>query len=271
MSQIDEKALPKSTTSVSYLTLFPAPNRRLLSQFSSSAANLKGLEKGSILRHMTSVIQPILEKGIVYHSIIHRLLMEYFSIADKVLLYPFPVKSACFVSGPINLVVVMPILVSKERKKIIKGMKGYIDKIAYHQHGCMNGRRPLIQLLNPNCSRYFSLDDLAPLNSYIPSLSVKVNYNSEVSSQTETSKVEEPGDDEPGDDEPKEDIEVTTVEANKDGDNSHLVESGKKDPIVRRQELLIKSGLVEVGYPCTTPNIHPFVFHLCFIRFFLLP
>ncbi|KAF7813526.1 pumilio-like protein 24-like [Senna tora] len=247
-----------------------------------------GLQKGSVLRHMTTVIQPILEKGIVDHSIIHRLLIEYFSIADKVLLYPFPVKSAWFVLGPINLVVVMPILLSKdgaklgilcvkhgsakERKKIIKGMKGHIDKIAYHQHGCMvlvciisvvddtklitkaiirelqqilkelvldkNGRRPLLQLLNPNCSRYFSPDDLAPLNSYIPSLSVK--DHSEVSSQTETSKVEEPGDDEP-----KEDMEVTADEANKDGDNSHLVESGKKDPIVRRQELLIKSGLAE--------------------------
>lgn len=45
-----------------------------------------GLQKASVLRHMASVIQPILEKGIVDHSIIHRLLMEYFSIADKVCL-----------------------------------------------------------------------------------------------------------------------------------------------------------------------------------------
>lgn len=43
-----------------------------------------GLQKGSVLRHMSSVIQPILEKGIVDHSIIHRALMEYLSIADKV-------------------------------------------------------------------------------------------------------------------------------------------------------------------------------------------
>lgn len=45
-----------------------------------------GLQKASVLRHMASVIQPILEKGIVDHSIIHRVLMEYFSIADKVCL-----------------------------------------------------------------------------------------------------------------------------------------------------------------------------------------
>ena len=43
-----------------------------------------GLQKGSVLRHMSSVIQPILEKGIVDHSIIHKALVEYFSIADKV-------------------------------------------------------------------------------------------------------------------------------------------------------------------------------------------
>jgi len=47
------------------------------------------LQKGSVLRHMTSVIQPILEKGIVDHSILHRVLLEYFSIADKVLLSRF--------------------------------------------------------------------------------------------------------------------------------------------------------------------------------------
>lgn len=42
------------------------------------------LQKGSVLRHMASVIQPILEKGIVDHSIIHRVLIEYLSIAGKV-------------------------------------------------------------------------------------------------------------------------------------------------------------------------------------------
>ena len=45
-----------------------------------------GLKKLSVLRHMTSVLQPILEKGIVDHSIIHKALVEYLSIADKVLI-----------------------------------------------------------------------------------------------------------------------------------------------------------------------------------------
>lgn len=43
-----------------------------------------GLQKTSVLRHMSSVIQPILEKGIVDHSIIHKALIEYLSIADPV-------------------------------------------------------------------------------------------------------------------------------------------------------------------------------------------
>lgn len=46
-----------------------------------------GLQKGSVSRHMSKVIQPILEKGIVDHSILHRVLLEYFSIADKVPLF----------------------------------------------------------------------------------------------------------------------------------------------------------------------------------------
>lgn len=44
------------------------------------------LQKTSVLRHMATVIQPILEKGIVDHSIIHRVIIEYFSISDKVIL-----------------------------------------------------------------------------------------------------------------------------------------------------------------------------------------
>lgn len=37
-----------------------------------------------------------------------------------------------------------------------------------------NGRRVLLQLLHPNCSRYLSPNDLASLNLFIPSLSAKV-------------------------------------------------------------------------------------------------
>lgn len=43
-----------------------------------------GLCKSSVVQHMSFVVQPILEKAIVVHSIIHSLLMEYLSIAHKV-------------------------------------------------------------------------------------------------------------------------------------------------------------------------------------------
>lgn len=241
-----------------------------------------GLQKGSVLRHMTSVIQPILEKGIVDHSILHRVLLEYFSIADKSsvtdiiqqLSSPLIVRMIGTKDGAKIGILCVKYGNAKERKKIIKGLKGHIDKTAYHQYGCMvlvcilsvvddtklitkalirelhpilkdlvldkNGRRPLLQLLHPNSSRYLSPDDLASLNLSIPSLSLK--DQSEASSLTETSKVSL------GDKEPKEDIEAAVDKVTEDktsADDSDLAESGKKDPFVRRQELLIKSGLAD--------------------------
>lgn len=44
-------------------------------------------------------------------------------------------------------------------------------------------------------------------------------------------------------------MEVTEAEADRSSDpedSVHVVEGGKKDPSVRRQELLVKSGLAEV-------------------------
>ena len=51
------------------------------------------------------------------------------------------------------------------------------------------------------------------------------------------------------DDEAKSDPEATTAEASENASPSeshHLAEGGKKDPNVRRRELLIDSGLAEV-------------------------
>jgi pumilio family protein 6 len=49
---------------------------------------------------------------------------------------------------------------------------------------------------------------------------------------------------------------VTVGEGNKDtssGDNIQLVEGGKKDPFLRRQELLVNSGLAEVCFTFLIP------------------
>ncbi|XP_042022741.1 pumilio homolog 24-like [Salvia splendens] len=219
------------------------------------------LQKSSVARHMTSVLQPILEKGILDHSIVHRALLEYLDIADKF--------SAADVIQPLSGPSFVRIIATKDgsrlgmlcirhgsakdRKKIIKGMKGNIEKIASDKFGSMvlvcilsvvddtklvskiiireleknlkelildqNTRRPFMQLLHPDCSRYFNQDDLASLNLSIPSL--KANG--------------EPDDEEAN-------------EQDKDGDSDgdiQMNEGGKKDPFKRRQELLVDSGLAE--------------------------
>ncbi|XP_027115959.1 pumilio homolog 24-like isoform X1 [Coffea arabica] len=233
------------------------------------------LQRSSVVRHMSSVLQPILEKGILDHSIIHRTLMEYLTIADQ--------SSAADViqqlSGPLLVRMIhtrdgsrVGILCikhgsAKERKKIIKGMKGQCDKIARDRFGSMvlvsilstvddtkllskiiirelegilkelvldqNGRRSLLQLLHPNCSRYLSPDDLMSLSLSIPSFNTK---------QKESSEVNEASDEE------KRDNGEILVEANTGksaGKNSDVNEVAKKDPLTRRRELLINSGLAE--------------------------
>ncbi|KAL1539122.1 pumilio 24-like [Salvia divinorum] len=219
------------------------------------------LQKSSVARHMTSVLQPILEKGILDHSIVHRALLEYLDIADKFsaadviqqLSGPSFVRIIATKDGARIGMLCIRHGSAKDRKKIIKGMKGNIDKIASDKFGSMvlvailsvvddtklvskiiirelekklkelildqNTRRPFMQLLHPDCSRYFNQDDLASLNLSIPSL--KVNG--------------EPDDEE-------------SNEQDKDGDSDgdiQMNEGGKKDSFKRRQELLVDSGLAE--------------------------
>lgn len=239
------------------------------------------LQKGSVSRHMTSVVQPILEKGIVDHSIIHRLLMEYVTIADQ--------SSAAEViqqlSGPLLVRMIhtkdgsrIGMLCvkhgsAKERKKLVKGLKDHVSKIAHERYGNMllvcilscvddtkltskiviselkavlkeiimdkDGRRPLLQLLHPNCPRYLSPDDLASLEFSIPSLCNKVEMNSELTEQKKASEIVQA-------DEDKSDSEELTASKNPSSSEiPQLGKGGKKDPVLRRRELLINSGLAE--------------------------
>ncbi|XP_049389497.1 pumilio homolog 24 [Solanum stenotomum] len=225
------------------------------------------LQKGSVIRHMTSVLQPIMEKGILDHSIIHRALVEYLTIADKTsaaeiiqqLSSPDLVRMIHTKDGSKIGIFCIKHGSAKERKKIIKGMKDKVGKVARDKCGALvlvsilsivddtkllskviirelegilkellsdqNGRRPLLQLLHPNSSRHFSPDELAALGSSVPSLVTK--SPSEVN-ETETSGLGEAG---------KEDADVT--------ESSLVNEGGKKDPLTRRQELLVHSGLAE--------------------------
>ncbi|XP_074340236.1 pumilio homolog 24 isoform X2 [Apium graveolens] len=236
------------------------------------------LQKASVSRHMTSVVQPILEKGIVDHSIIHRLLIEYVTIADQ--------SSAAEVvqqlSGPLLVRMIhtkdgsrIGMLCvkhgnAKERKKLVKGLKDHVNKIAHDRFGNMllvsvlshvddtkltskvvirelkavlkeiimdkDGRRPLLQLLHPNCPRYLSPNDLESLDLSIPSLCTKVEMSSELTEQKKASETDQVDEDVSDSEEPT---------ANKNPSSSELGEGGKKDPLVRRRELLINSGLAE--------------------------
>ncbi|XP_077218294.1 pumilio 24 [Tasmannia lanceolata] len=249
-----------------------------------------GLQKSSVVQHMTSVIQPIMEKGIVDHSIIHHALMEYLSIADR--------SSATDViqqlSGPLLIRMIhtkdgskLGMLCikhgnAKDRKKIIKGMKGHIGKIAHDQYGSMvlvcilsvvddtklltkviirelqkilkelvldkNGRRSLLQLLHPHCPRYFVPDELTSLNLSVPSLFTQgegsdVVLDADSKKQTKPSEIDELGHNSVGND-----AEVTATDTSNSAsleDSQHLIDGGKKDPLLRRFELLVNSGLAE--------------------------
>lgn len=244
-----------------------------------------GLRKSSVLRHMATVLQPILEKGIVDHSIIHRALVEYLSIADKLsaedvikqLSGALLVRMIHTKDGSRIGMLCVKHGSAKERKKLLKGMKGHISKIANDHCGSLvlvsilsnvddtklvtkvvirelqpilkelvldkSGRRPVLQLLHPYCHRYFSPDDLASLNSSVPALCSKAEKEVNPSED----KLSESAENGSGNDE-ENDIKLSSSEGHESmepGEDDDLVEGGKKDPFVRRQELLLKSGLAE--------------------------
>ncbi|CAN6880875.1 unnamed protein product, partial [Brassica oleracea] len=93
-----------------------------------------------------------------------------------------------------------------------------------------NGRRPLLQLLHPNSSRYFSRDDLASLDLSVPSLCLMDKSETKDSDGKESAEEEK-----------DEQEDISGLEENV------TIAGSKKDPLLRRQELLVKSGLAEVA------------------------
>ncbi|KAL4202342.1 hypothetical protein AMTRI_Chr02g263260 [Amborella trichopoda] len=237
------------------------------------------LKKSSVLERMSSVLQPVLKKGLVDHSILHKVLLEYLSIANKssatdvILQLSGPllvrmihtrdgskVGSLCVKHGS-----------AKERKKIVKVMKGHVQKVAHDQYGSMvlacilslvddtkiltkvvirelqtnlkdlildkNGRRPILQLLHPKSQRYCGVDGLAVLNESIPSLSnVGCEQSDGVSNGSSIGN------------EALNAPKVTDEETHDSGTSGtiqHAVEKGTKAPSKRRFELLVDSGLAQ--------------------------
>uniref|UniRef100_A0A0D9V2M4 PUM-HD domain-containing protein n=1 Tax=Leersia perrieri TaxID=77586 RepID=A0A0D9V2M4_9ORYZ len=251
-----------------------------------------GLQKSSVLQYMTTVIHPILEKGIVEYPIVHTAVLEYFTIADKTsaseviqLFIPLLTQGSAAIDGDEPSVapelhkklkakkkrLTVPLLVqimnsqeglkigvsclkhgsAKDRKKIIKSLKGHIMKLALGDYGCIelakhlkqlifdkNGRRPLLQLLHPNCSRYLPPTDLACLNYRVPCLITKDEASDNAAEVILENKVD--------------------VVTNKEQDGSEGIQSAsdsKKDPFQRRHELLMKSELAEVLVQTCIENV----------------
>ncbi|XP_024374908.1 pumilio homolog 24 [Physcomitrium patens] len=266
-----------------------APGKGRLAEFFAAEPAAK---KRSVLEHMTLALQPILEKGIVDHSIIHRAIVEYLSVSKKSMI----AETVQQLSGGLLVRMVhtrdgAKIGVTcvmhgnnKERKKIIKGMKGHVAKIARDDHGYMVliaildvvddtklvtkiiikelmkelkelashkfGRLVLLHLLAPRVRRYFPADVLALLEHPAPT-SVEdedvVEENAVIadastvsngsvkggSKKSAAKKARGEGGPEPMDED----------EDEEDGDGASAV--SKKDPGVRRSELLSKSGLAK--------------------------
>ncbi|URD72029.1 Pumilio [Musa troglodytarum] len=277
-----------------------------------------GLQKSSVLQHMMSVIQPLLEKGIVDHSIIHKALMEFFTIADKSSaadviqqLLPLLVRESASAeesphfSAPEmqkkmkikNKNVKEPLLVrmirtrdglkicilcvkhasAKERKKVIKGIKGHVRKLSLDQLGSLllvcvlsvvddtklvtkivirelqtmlkelvldkNGRRTVLQLLHPQCSRYFAPEDLACLSLSVPSLSAQVE---ETEDSMEVGLEQCQNGEAPMTDNENSEVGRKSVQ---------LDTGGKKDSFRRRYELMVESGLAEGLFETCTDNV----------------
>ncbi|KAL5996257.1 hypothetical protein ACLOJK_026331 [Asimina triloba] len=230
-----------------------------------------GLQKQSVLQHMSSVIQPILEKGIVDHSILHRALMEYLSIADKVVsvlhitLDQLQVVDFADViqqlSGPLLVRMIhtrdgsrLGILCvkhgsTKERKKIIKGMKDHVGKIAHDQCGSMvlvcilsviddtklltkviiRGLQPFLKELIVDKLSEWKAPTVAATSSKLPAGEKPDIVSGNLEKPIDSSAV----------------LKSNNKDDDSDMETEQIVEGGKKDPSLRRFELLINSGLAE--------------------------
>ncbi|CAL9192541.1 unnamed protein product [Musa hybrid cultivar] len=142
-----------------------------------------------------------------------------------------------------------------ERKKVIKGIKGHVRKLSLDQLGnCntgavirelqtmlkelvldKNGRRTVLQLLHPQCSRYFAPEDLACLSLSVPSLSAQVE---ETEDPMEVGLEQCQNGEAPMTDNENSEVGRKSVQ---------LDTGGKKDSFGRRCELMVESGLAELA------------------------
>ncbi|VAH97645.1 unnamed protein product [Triticum turgidum subsp. durum] len=225
-----------------------------------------GLQKSSVLQHMTTVVQPVLEKGIVEYSIVHTVILEYLTIADKTSaldvirqLIPHLTQGTYAVdelSGVARFLgksevekkrsskpLLIQIMQTKEglklglaclkhglaedRKRIIKSLKGRIMKLALSDYGCLFVICLLSIVDNTELVTEVVIDVLKKQLKEL--IFDKVNFGS---------KLDDVADKEHG------------------GSEDTLIASdSKEDPIKRRQELLVKSELYEVLIETCIENV----------------
>ncbi|KAJ7298340.1 hypothetical protein O6H91_10G098900 [Diphasiastrum complanatum] len=245
-------------------------------------------KRAAVLEHMAISLQPILEKGIVDHSIVHRALVEYLSICKKTMLQdvvqqlsgPLLVRMLHTKDGAKIGIVCVRHGSPKERKKIIKGMKGQVMKIAYDDNGHLvllsilenvddtklvneviiseiskglkdlalhkYGHRLLLHLLAPGVGRYFPGDTLKLLSSPVD---LPQDCLENAGSQTDSMKNQNGSaiDEDVADDHHK----VTEYDERREqegvtkDDKKPLGGFSKKDPLIRRTQLLVDSGLAK--------------------------
>ncbi|KAG9130829.1 hypothetical protein Leryth_016973 [Lithospermum erythrorhizon] len=229
------------------------------------------LKRTSVLRHMNSVLQPIMEKGIVDHSITHKALMEYLSIAGQT----SALEVIQQLSGPILVRLIhtkdgsrigalcIKHGSAKERKKIIKGMKNLVDKTARDKYGNMvlacifsvvddtklvskviiNEFLPILkEVVFDQSARRPLLQLLHPYchRYFTPEDLTTLNLSiPSLCNKIEGSETEIVGQ------ESKKVAEVAPEDEGNEGSAQNVIvnEGGKKDPFTRRKELLIDSGL----------------------------
>ncbi|EMS66904.1 Pumilio-like protein 24 [Triticum urartu] len=236
-----------------------------------------GLQKSSVLQYMTTVIQPLLEKGIVEYSIVHTVILEYLTIADKTSaldvirqLIPHLTQGSSVVDGDeLSGVAEVatkskakkkrssePLLIrimqtreglkiglaclkhgsAKDRKKIIKSLKGQNMKLALGDYGCLFLACLLSIVDDTKLVTKVVIDELT---KHLKELIFDKDEASESATKVNLdSKLDDVADKEHG------------------GSEDTLVASdSKKDPFKRRQELLVKSELFEVLIETCIENV----------------
>ena len=116
-------------------------DRRLVDLLSGEHSS----KMAAVLEHMTLASQPILEIGIVDHSIGHRVLLEYICIENKssvtdIIQWLSEILLVRMIHTRVGSKVGALCIIyssAKERKMIVKEMKGHLVKIAHDEYGCV--------------------------------------------------------------------------------------------------------------------------------------